>query len=367
LVLATALQFTFGWGPLVWLHHALPVQIDFPKIRIIVLADFALAMLAGFGVAVLTTPGRTVPRWLIAVTALTVAAVQSLLIWLPDAGPLIDDAADRFTGPRSIFQGTPFAIALVMATALVLAWLLVKRGARTSPVVLCALVAVDMLTFAWGHVPFSRTDALLATPPAIRFLQERVDASSRILATRNTIPYNWEAQYRLATPAGYLYLTRLAVDVMTPITGGADPGIIELRQDLLIRQRSPLIDFLGVRYIVAGRGSGAEFAQHPDRFVPVYDDGSVQIFENPRALPRAHLVPCDGIEIQEFQRRAISRANHAFKAVRVDPGQHLVRFVFDPWTFRWGATVTIVGLGIVGGLLGWSAWGRRKQRAGPGR
>ena len=49
LVLLTSLQFTFGWGPLVWLHHALPVEIDFPKVRIVVLADFALAMLAGSG------------------------------------------------------------------------------------------------------------------------------------------------------------------------------------------------------------------------------------------------------------------------------------------------------------------------------
>ena len=55
LVLATALQFSFGWGPLVWLHHASPVPIDFPKTRIIVLADFSLAMLAGFGVAALTS------------------------------------------------------------------------------------------------------------------------------------------------------------------------------------------------------------------------------------------------------------------------------------------------------------------------
>jgi len=447
LVLATALQFAFGWGPFVWLHHASPVPIDFPKTRIIVLADFALAMLAGFGVAILTSRARPVPRWVIPATALVVVAVAALLVRLPDAGPLVDDAADRLAGPRSLFQGTPFAIGLVVLTALALAWPLLKRGARTSPAVLCVLVALDMLTFAWGHVPFSKTDDLRATPPAIRFLQERVDASTRILATRNTIPYNWEAQYRLATPAGYLYITRLMVDVMTPITGGSDPGIVELRHDLLLRQRSPLIDFLGVKYLVAARGnnSAAEIAQYPDRFVPVFDDGSVQVFENPRALPLTHVVPCGGIEIQEFQRRAISRvnspafdhatmvildekidcpvdrsspagsgavgqpteligatfntytvradaavpsllvyadtyyegwrafvddrevpivrANHAFKAVRVDPGQHVVRFVFDPWTFRWGAGITLAGLAIVAGLLGWPVLRRQRSQS----
>lgn len=445
LVLATALQFSFGWGPFAWLQHASPVQIDFPKTRIIVLADFSLAMLAGFGVAVLTSRTWQVPRWLIAVVALVVIGVAVLLVRLPDAGPVIDDTADRLTGPRSLFQGTPFAIAIVTVTTLVLAWPLIRRGARTPPALLCSLVALDMLTFAWGHVPFSQTDVLLSTPPAIRFLQEHVDASSRIFATRNTIPYNWEAQFRLATPAGYLYLTRLATDVMGPITGDPNAGVIELRHDLLLRQRSPLVDFLAVKYLVAARAnnSAAEIALYPDRFVPVFDDGFVQVFENPRALPRAHVVPCSGIEIQEFQRRAISRvnspafdhatmvildekipcpvdrsaaasagavsqptevvqatfntyvvradvavpsllvyadtyyegwrafvddrevpivrANHAFKAVRVDPGQHLVRFVFDPWTFRWGATIALAGLAIVAGLLGWSTWRRMSQ------
>jgi hypothetical protein len=443
LVLATALQFTFGWGPLVWLHHLSPVPIDFPKMRIILLAEFSLAMLAGFGISALTSPDRRVPRWIAAAVGLCAVAVAVLLIWLPDAGPLIPDAADPLSGPRSIFQGRPFALAIVVLAVVALAWPALARGARPRAGVLCALVAADMLTFAYGHIPFSRTDDLLATPPAIRFLQERVDATSRIFATRNTIHYNWEAQYRLATPAGYLYLTRLAVDVMTPITGGADPAIIEPRGDLIIRQRSPLIDFLGVKYIVTayGNNSAQEFAGAQDRFISVYDDGYIRIFENPRALPRAHLVPCAGVEIQEFQRRAISRvnspafdhatmvilddkipcpvdksagaiqqptevvaatfntyavradvavpsllvyadtyykgwrayvddrevpiirANHAFKAVRVDPGQHLIRFVFDPWSFRLGAMLTGAGLVVVAGLLGWAAWRRRSPVA----
>jgi hypothetical protein len=306
-----------------------------------------------------------------------------------------------------------------------------------------------MLTFAYGHVPFSRTDTLLATPPAIQFLQAHTDDSMRILGTKNVIPYNWEAQFRLATPSGYLYLTRLATDVMAPITIGPDVGVIEVRLDRLLDSRSPLVDFLGIKYLVASDkdGSADQIAKQPDRFRSVYDDGSVQIFENLKALPRAHLVPCSGIEVQEFTRRTISRvnspgfnpasgvvlddklrctappsamsgrpitgpstevveagfntyvvranateqsvlvfadtyydgwrafvdgaevpiirANHAFKAVQVGPGPHLVRFVFDPWSFRLGAMLSGVGLAIVVVLLGWSgvrAWRQRHGR-----
>ena len=59
----------------------------------------------------------------------------------------------------------------------------------------------------------------------------------------------------------------------------------------------------------------------------------------------------------------IVRANHAFKAVRVDPGQHVVRFVFDPWTFRWGAGITLAGLAIVAGLLGWPVLRRQRSQS----
>lgn len=445
LVLAAAVQFAFGWGPLAWLQRAAPIQVDFPKTRVILLADFSLAMLAGFGVAALGAR-RRLTRPAAAAGILGAVAIGALLLRLPDPGPLINDAADPLAGPRSILQGTPFALALILATAGALGWAALRPGAPRLGVVLGGLVAVDMLTFAYGHMPFSRTDVLLATPPAIEFLQSRVDASSRILATKYTIPYNWEAQFRLATPGGYLYITRPIVEVMLPITGDPNKGIIDLRHDLLLQQRSPLIDFLGVRYIVAtvGNGSAEEFAKYPERFPSVYDDGSVRIFENPRALPRARLVPCDGVEVQQFQRRAISRvnspafdhgsavildekipcpvapagaggapvaqstevvaatfntyavqgevavpsllvfadtdyvgwrayvddrevpilrANHAFKAVRVDPGRHLVRFVFDPWSFRVGAALTGVGLAIVAALLGWSAVGRSRRRA----
>jgi hypothetical protein len=447
-VVLTALQFTFGWGPLVWLHHLSPVPIDFPKTRIILLADFSVAMLAGFGVAALTEPGRRVSRWLIGALGLAAVVLCGLLIWLPDAAPLIDPSLDLFSWPRFIFQGRPFSLALVLAGVLAILVPAIRQRRRPSGAVLCTLVAVDMLTFAYGHVPFSRTDTLLAMPPAVQFLQAHTDDSMRILATKNVIPYNWEAQFRLATPSGYLYLTRIATDVMAPITIGPDVGVIEVRLDRVLESRSPLIDFLGIKYLVSSDkdGSADQIAKQPDRFRSVYDDGSVQIFENLKALPRANLVPCSGIEVQEFTNRRISRvnsggfdpsravvledrlrctappsersgravtspstevveadfntytvranavepsllvfadtyyvgwrafvddaevpilrANHAFKAVQVGPGPHLVRFVFEPWSFKLGAMLSGVGLAIVLALLGWSgalAWRHRNR------
>ena len=71
-----------------------------------------------------------------------------------------------------------------------------------------------------------------------------------------------------------------------------------------------------------GNNSAAELAVYADRFVPAFDDGYVQVFENPRALPRAHLVPCGGIEVQEFQRRDLAGEQPGVRPHADGPGRH---------------------------------------------
>jgi uncharacterized membrane protein YfhO len=51
------------------------------------------------------------------------------------------------------------------------------------------------------------------------------------------------------------------------------------------------------------------------------------------------------------RRKKIYRANHAFRAVFLEPGVHKIEFVYRPWTFRLGMTIstaTIIGLMVFG-------------------
>jgi len=43
----------------------------------------------------------------------------------------------------------------------------------------------------------------------------------------------------------------------------------------------------------------------------------------------------------------ITRADYAFPAIFVGPGLHRVRFSFEPWTFRWGLTISILAVTVV--------------------
>lgn len=52
----------------------------------------------------------------------------------------------------------------------------------------------------------------------------------------------------------------------------------------------------------------------------------------------------------------IERANYAFRAVYVPAGQHTVQFVFNPWLWKAGLTVSGITLLI---LLGWVGWWKK--------
>ena len=47
----------------------------------------------------------------------------------------------------------------------------------------------------------------------------------------------------------------------------------------------------------------------------------------------------------------IYRANYAFRALLLKPGEHKIEFVYDPWTFKVGLIITAITICIVGFLL----------------
>jgi hypothetical protein len=55
----------------------------------------------------------------------------------------------------------------------------------------------------------------------------------------------------------------------------------------------------------------------------------------------------------------IVRANGLFRAVRLNPGPHVVEFIYRPRAFLVGAAASAAGLALVVGMLAWPARGRR--------
>ena len=442
-LLAVAFQVGLGWGPLHWVRLALPVQTDIPKIRMLLLANFALAMLTAFAVSALTSTELWRRRRAVQVTVAGGGAIAVLvaafLLAVPDAGLLVDPTRDPQTPLRVVFQGRAFSLLLLgLGLAGLLGAAVWRRWPRAFGVGLCGVVAVDTVTFAYGAMPFSRTDLLLTPPPAIEFVRARSDPLSRAMFLTVVAPANWEAQFGLYSPSGYVYLTRPAVEIVAPIMEAGQVFAISPSPRQLVESGSSVLDFLAVRYVIATayNDSAPRLASQPERYALVYDDGSVQVFENRRALQRAYLVPCAGVRVAiggpervalvngpafdpastvvleapvacsddassasppgrtggsgvpvevlaaSFNEFAVAtdvrepsllvfsdtyypgwrafvdgaevpilRANHAFKAVQVSPGQRTVRFAFDPWSVKVGAGISVLGLLVLAGLF----------------
>ena len=56
----------------------------------------------------------------------------------------------------------------------------------------------------------------------------------------------------------------------------------------------------------------------------------------------------------------IVRANGLFRAVRLNPGRHVVEFLYRPRAFLAGAAISAALLGMVIGLLAWPALPRMR-------
>jgi hypothetical protein len=59
----------------------------------------------------------------------------------------------------------------------------------------------------------------------------------------------------------------------------------------------------------------------------------------------------------------IYRADYAFRAVPLSEGTHEVRFVYNPFTYRLGRSISLGALLLIGILLGYSRWSRRRGRS----
>jgi hypothetical protein len=63
----------------------------------------------------------------------------------------------------------------------------------------------------------------------------------------------------------------------------------------------------------------------------------------------------------------ILAANHAFRAVQLAAGEHVVEFRYAPLSFRWGAWITLGAILLLAGLVVATRWPTRGSRSGADR
>lgn len=299
-VAAVTALVAYGIPPLYGISRELPVFGSLPNWRAIVLAQFALVVLAALGITAVQQrvpapargtatyrPDGSVTRWWLPLTALALGggfAAGALYSRVPK----MPERVTWFRGPTSSI--------VVLAAAVVLLSPPVVRALRARPggvlpFALVAFVVADLLTYGYGHAPFIARRSVYPEAPLLEALRARDPGLYRIGAVDSAYAKNLEQVYELDTPTGTGYQIK-AVDPILDGFGSALSGYLFRGADLAKNAADPRLDLINLKYLISSdyNGGTPALASRPDQFKLVMSEGHTQVFENLGALPRAFVV-----------------------------------------------------------------------------
>ena len=279
--------------------------------RSVVLASFALALLAGCGLQRLLDAGvaTLADRWRAGLAALAVAivAVPLGVVWLAARPTLSPELIERgitletlqLLRPDRANALVPLLLAVGSAEVL-LAWCVAPPTAtarRALALAAAALVCCDLMLFAAAFHATSAPAIRERISPVAAFLrQDPGRFRTAVFLTNNDLDER-AAQDRLAVSWGMVYglqdingFNSLQPRRYTDFLFGPDKADVSygyLRDQGLLADDSPILSALNVKYLLVPRDAAPQ-PYLGASFRPVWEDAAVRVYQNDRAYPRAY-------------------------------------------------------------------------------
>jgi hypothetical protein len=170
---------------------------------------------------------------------------------------------------------------------------------------------------------------------------------------------------RQALPRAWLvHRVQVEPDAATRISRLRDPSFDRAGNAILSEALPPGYEGLATR----GQGPGVRDQAGDSVIITAYRAEEVSIStrsDQPGLLLLSDLAFPGWEASVDGQPSQIITADHALRAVYVPAGEHEVRFVYAPASFRVGAVLTVVGLVVMLGLLVWDRLRRWRARTDP--
>jgi Bacterial membrane protein YfhO len=294
-LLAAVLSIVYGWGPVYALSLHTPILRGIPNGRLLVVADLALAVLAGLGLTSLVDRLRTARRpgrlaWLLTMPVAALAAAGILVI--RERGR-IGFQPHPFLSLRTI-RGPASSAAILLGAALLLGLALTGRLRPERLAVLAVLfVAADLVSASYRFIRFARPADIFPPAPTFRFLASDPQPH-RVAAVDHTYGSGFDFVYGLESLGGFNVIPRRTLSMLSTFGFANDAPAFSAEKIVGLRGR--LLDLMNVKYLVTTtlNRSAGQLASQPERFRLAFSDRSVRVFENLTVLPRAFLVPLSG-------------------------------------------------------------------------
>jgi hypothetical protein len=262
-------------------YHLPAVNLFRLPTRILPLASFAIAMLAGVGLdKILRHDWKW--HWPRALVITAAGAAILLAAWRSPPSVVLPLAAVALAGAAVLL---PWPRVRVIAGWAIVLLLVVERWSQPNYIML----------------PQSNPPEFFTPPPFVRFLREHVGVD-RIVVIKD-----WNNRFPIMEKMGTLYGLRVAQDY-EPLTAARYHDFLAGFDDVNVDNpafggrffpgsRHPAwnrLDLLGVRYVVVA--PGIPWQASPTRFRVVYQGKDATIYENMTPLPRAFLAPVARVE-----------------------------------------------------------------------
>jgi hypothetical protein len=283
---AVTLVLALDTGPLPDLVYALPGFDRISVARIIVLASFAGALLAAFGLERLLagTPAER-RRMLIAVAVLAALPVAAAVVAQPSRLGAVGDAVDQLFGRGARgADGVTLAAVLRWAALAAIAVAVLTRRRWVVPAA-CVLAAVDLLWMGWGFNPaIEKAQAAPAPTRAISALRALTAGGGRVVGIDGLEP-NTASRWALADARGH---EQPGVQRTLALWYGLGGSALASTEGVNGGEpRTPrLLDLFGVRAVLLDRATRAP-ALRADPTAYRGPDGVV--LEHRTALPEAYV------------------------------------------------------------------------------
>jgi hypothetical protein len=295
-----AVQIAYGFGPLDWLVDRVPIVQALKNNRVVLIANFGIAMLAAMGLSFLERE-TTRRRWSWLLLAGVFGAVASAIFIL----------RSRTTHHVPDWDQTPrITLLLLIVGAIAIALRLLSRlGATTFATLAVGLIVVDMATAAFGVVPFARRAEIFPGAPLFDFLA-RQQQPFRITGVDSPYVPNAELMYGMSSISGYEIWLKRTAKLMDRFRTPGGVGLTASGKGI-VETDNRVLDLLNLRYLVMRASDSAQFAARPDRFRLVFSDRSTQVFENAGALPRTFAVPAGCVTVAVSDEEQLARVTDA--------------------------------------------------------
>lgn len=289
-----AAAIAFSVEPAHWIAAHIPLLKQLKNGRLILVASFGIAVLAGLGISVLDEDMEAIPS---RKKPLALALLSGTFLFAL-AG--IYEVHRATLVPVAFMRGPWASLAFLTVAAGFLTWRLLSgsRG-RSFSILICVFTGLELLTFSFGYTGFARPSEIFPSAPVFNFLQSRGGAATfRMAKAGYPIPANSGIIYGIETADGY--------EIASERARTFNNGLMEQRDDAVFYEAEKVTqtqdrrtDMLNVRYwvVIAGSPEFQQFQNRADRYVQVFNSGSMVVFESKSVLPRLFAVPQSGIQV----------------------------------------------------------------------